>query len=55
MNAKDALLVREDKPRKGKDRRIHGRIGDAKWLVPENDEMIDAPNPPLGGSQASPH
>ena len=55
MNAEDTLLAREDKSRKGKDRRTHGRIGGARWLGLENDGMIDAPNPPPGGSQASPH
>ena len=37
-------------PKKRKDRKIHGRIGGARWLGPENDGMIDAPNPPLGDS-----
>ena len=35
-------------PEKGKDWRIHGRRGGARWLGPENDEMIDAQNPPIG-------
>ena len=31
------------------------RIGGERWLELESDEMIDAPKPPLGGSQVSPH
>ena len=31
-------------PRKEKDRKIHDRIGSAKWLGPKIDGMIDAPN-----------
>ena len=54
MNAKDTLLVHEDKPKKGKGKRTQDRIEGAKWLGPEIDRMIDAPNPPLGDSQASP-
>ena len=51
MNEEDALLTREDKPRKKKkDKRTHDRIGGVKWLGPENDGMIDAPNLPLGDS-----
>ena len=40
---------------RGKGRRTHNRIGGERWLEPESDEMIDTPNAPLGGSQASPH
>ena len=54
MNAKDTLLVHEDKPKKGKGKRTQDRIEGAKWLGPEIDRMIDASNPPLGDSQASP-
>ena len=54
MNAKDTLLVHEDKPKKGKGKRTQDRIEGAKWLGPENDGVIDAPKPLLGDSQASP-
>ena len=55
MNAEDALLAREISPEKGKGKRTQDKIEGAKWLGPENNEMTDAPNPPLGDSQASPH
>ncbi|XP_030923042.1 uncharacterized protein LOC115949920 [Quercus lobata] len=54
MNAEDALLSYRISPEKGKDKRTYGKMGGARWLGPENDGRIDAPNPPLGDSQASP-
>ena len=54
MNAEYALLAREEKPKRRSDRRTHGRIRGERWLELENNGMIDAPNPPLGDSQASP-
>ena len=54
MNVEDALLAREEKPRKRKDKRILGRIGVGKWLGLGNDGKTDVPSPPLGSSQVSP-
>ena len=53
MNAEDALLAREEKPRKRKDKRILGRIGGERWLELENNGKTDVPRPPLGNSQVS--
>ena len=55
MNAEDALLAREEKPERGKDRRTHDRIGGKIWLERKIDEMKGALDPPLGSSRASPH
>ena len=55
MNAEDTLLAGEEKPKKRKDKRTHGKIGDGRWLGSENEGRTNVPNHPLGGSQALPH
>ena len=54
MNVEDALLAREEKPKK-KDKNRHDRIGDRRQQGLETDKRISAPNPPLEVSRASPH
>ena len=50
MNAEDALLAWEEKPRK----RILGKMEGERWLELENDGKTDVLSPPLGSSQVSP-
>ncbi|XP_065636617.1 receptor-like protein 7 [Quercus suber] len=50
MNAEDALVAREEKPKKGKDRKRHGTIGDERQQGLETEERTDIPNFPQGGT-----
>ena len=45
------MRSREEKPRKREDRKMLDMIGGERWLGPENDEKIDAPDTTLGNSQ----
>ena len=41
-------------PRRGKGKKMHGRVGDGRRLEPEIDERIGALSPPLEDSPTSP-
>ena len=53
MNAKDALLAREDKPRKRGDWKIHARTKGGRNQGRETDVMKGVPSPQGEGLQAS--
>ena len=55
MNAEDALLAREEKPKKRERQETHDRIRGRKWQGLENGGRTGALNPPPRDSQASPH
>ena len=56
MNAKDALLAREEKPKKrGKDWKMRGRTKDGRNGERETEGMKDALSPREEGLQASLH
>ena len=52
MNAEDALLAREDKPKKGRDWKMHARTKDRNQGR-ETDTMKGVPSPQEEGLQAS--
>ena len=54
MNAEDALLAQDEKPKKREKQEDACKIGGGRWLGSETDERTGTQNPPLGGSQASP-
>ena len=53
MNAEDALLAREEKPRKERDLKMHGRTKDRRSRELETEGMKDAVSPREEGLQAS--
>ncbi|XP_030949374.1 uncharacterized protein LOC115973261 [Quercus lobata] len=55
MNAEDALLAREDKPRKRQRQEDTRQDRGHKVARTRERQVIDTPNPRLGGSQASSH
>ena len=55
MNAKDALLAREENPGKGRDWKIHDRIKGGRNRGRETDGMKGVPSPQEEGLQTSLH
>ena len=55
MNAKDALLAREENPGKGRDWKIHARTKGERSQGRETDGMKGVPNPREEGLQTSLH